>query len=680
MNDKDKARVDELKKHLPQDERNFKIVTSCGDAHELLRTIGPQLYGTGHLHYFLLYDPYDATIDWKALLPFFRNWGEVMINHMVSDPVRAITSAKKKQTKAKYENTYLEDFEKLVPYGSDKKAYEARVEEIINSLKGARRYYVSAFPFYNTQNSLVYNLIHCTSNKEGFKLYKKSAWKVFGAQSSTKHSVESRQLSFNLFGEIAGQNTGEQQSAEATSEPTGNTTPIAQPQSTGGEAQQAETPERSQTQPSTDTTPPAQSTPVTPQSSGMATPSENNTAGCQQAVQTETSEEEYLFDREEVMKFINDAGLLSYDVRALRINDYLKSLYKMAHLLTMSKLHREAIREVQDEIVEMIHSYVEGLKADGKYDDLVQQVKQFKLATQIFDAFGETVDNYSVHDLFTTTDIDIERQFQIADVKLGREGIGVVYGNKYGDLSDLTAFKIDVILFVADENCMNRLHTYAEDRFHGLNDDYRRYIATINSEKIRRDYDSIVSDGDVVSKHNFRLPETIQVPHEAGGKEYRDHLFVSDTTGTAKLKLNGWEADLIAEEEKRQDFVCWIRNRSRASWALCIPYEINGEIKPTYPDFIIVREDARLGYVIDILEPHSADFKDNLGKAKGFAEYARQNPGVGRIQLIRMGKDAAGRNQFRRLDMYKTAIREKVSCAINTDELDHIFDTDGVIE
>lgn len=203
LNDKDKARVDELKKHLPQDERNFKIVTSCSDAHELLRTIGPQLYGTGHLHYFLLYDPYDATIDWEALLPFFRNWGEVMINHMVSDPVRAISSAKKKTTKVKYENTYLEDFEKLVPYGSDKTAYEARVEEIINSLKGARRYYVSAFPFYNTQNSLVYDLIHCTSNKEGFKLYKRSAWKVFGAQSSTKHSVENRQLSFNFLGEIA---------------------------------------------------------------------------------------------------------------------------------------------------------------------------------------------------------------------------------------------------------------------------------------------------------------------------------------------------------------------------------------------------------------------------------------------------------------------------------------------
>ena len=200
------------------------------------------------------------------------------------------------------------------------------------------------------------------------------------------------------------------------------------------------------------------------------------------APDSQQEEVEDLFDREAVMKFINDAGLLSYNVRALRINDYLKSLYRMAHLLSMSKLHREAIREVQNEIVQIIRDYVEDLKAAGKYDDLVQQIKQFKLATQIFDAFGETVDNYSVHDMFTTTDTDIERQFQIADVKLGREGIGMAYGNKYGDLSDLTAFKIDVILFVADENCMNRLHTYAENRFHGLIDDYRRYIATINSE------------------------------------------------------------------------------------------------------------------------------------------------------------------------------------------------------
>lgn len=139
------------------------------------------------------------------------------------------------------------------------------------------------------------------------------------------------------------------------------------------------------------------------------------------------------------------------------------------------------------------------------------------------------------------------------------------------------------------------------------------------------------------------------------------------------MKLNSWEAGVIEEEEKRPDFVCWIRNPSRASWALCIPYEIDGEIKPTFPDFIIVRKDPVSEYVIDILEPHNPDFKDNLGKAKGFAEYARQNPGVGSIQLIRMSKDAAGKDRFRRLNMYRSAIRDKVSHAVNTDELDHIF-------
>lgn len=480
-----------------------------------------------------------------------------------------------------------------------------------------------------------------------------------------------------LFDVFSGQ-TSDPQTTSTPTEASGTDSSAAPSQTTIEQTSPSE-PTGQSYQPGIESTAPAQSTPVTPQTPIVTTPSGSNSEVSVQESQSVEAEEEDLFDREAVMKFINDAGLLSYNVRALRINDYLKSLYRMAHLLTMSKLHREAIREVQDEIVEMIHNYVESLRAAGKYDDLVQQVKQFKLATQIFDAFGETVDNYSVHDMFTTTDTDIERQFQIADVKLGREGIGMAYGNKYMDFADLTAFKVDVILFVADEECMKRLHSYAEERFHGLNDDYRRYIATIDSEKIRKEYDSIVSDGDPVSKHNFRLPETIQVPHEAGGKEYRDHLFVSEATGTAKLKLNGWEAELIETEEKRPDFVCWIRNPSRGSWALCIPYEIDGEIRPTYPDFIVVRKDDRVGYVIDILEPHSPDFKDNLGKAKGFAEYARQNPGVGRIQLIRMSKDAAGKNQFKRLDMYRTAIRDKVSHAINTDELDHIFDTDGII-
>ena len=187
LNDNSTEKISELRKHLPSDERNFKIVSSVQDGNELLKVIGPQMKRTSCKHFFLLYDPYDASIDWDALAPFFRSWGEVLLNHMVFDPARAITQVKRAETKEKYEHTYFKDFENLIPYGSNKNAYEERVEEIIAKLKGNRQYYVSAFPFFNSQNSLVYNLIHCTSNAAGFSLYKQSAWKVFGGQSSTKH-------------------------------------------------------------------------------------------------------------------------------------------------------------------------------------------------------------------------------------------------------------------------------------------------------------------------------------------------------------------------------------------------------------------------------------------------------------------------------------------------------------
>lgn len=142
------------------------------------------------------------------------------------------------------------------------------------------------------------------------------------------------------------------------------------------------------------------------------------------------------------------------------------------------------------------------------------------------------------------------------------------------------------------------------------------------------------------------------------------------------INLNGWEQKVIKEEQKQDDYVCWLRNPSRGSWALCIPYEIDGETKPTYPDFLVIRKDGS-DYIIDVLEPHDPTRIDNLGKARGFAEYARQNPGVGRIQLIKMKKDAVGIERPFRLDMSKSMIRDKVSRCTSVDELNHVFEDHG---
>ena len=97
-----------------------------------------------------------------------------------------------------------------------------------------------------------------------------------------------------------------------------------------------------------------------------------------------------------------------------------------------------------------------------------------------------------------------------------------------------------------------------------------------------------------------------------------------------------------------------------------------------YPDFIIIRK-VNDGYVLDILEPHNSSLKDNLPKAKGFAEYAQREPKIGRVQLIRL-VSAHGVDELVRLDLNSSLVREKVNQANTESELDHIFDIHGIVE
>lgn len=386
-------------------------------------------------------------------------------------------------------------------------------------------------------------------------------------------------------------------------------------------------------------------------------------------------------DREGITKFINEQGYLTYIVRSVKINSYLKSLMSLAGLLSQFNICITATEDVKNDVAELIHNYVNELHKAEKYDELTKQVMEMKLSVQIFDVFGEAIQNsnqINLFNMFAASESDLDRQLRVADTKMGGCGFHLAYGRKYIDFDNPNAFKVDCILFAFDSECIAELNQYAEKKFHELNDQYRKYIAS-KPEKCRKQYSDIVANGDEISKHNFTLPETISAKVEKDGVTYTDHLF-ANADGIARIKLNGWEQAVLIEEQKRKDYVCWLRNPSRQSWSLRMPYEIDGKCRELYPDFLIVRKDPVLKYIVDILEPHNPDFKDNLGKAKGLANYAANEPRIGRVQLIRIGKDAAKNDRFKRLDLAKGTIRNKVLAAINTDELDHIFDTDGVFE
>lgn len=215
-----------------------------------------------------------------------------------------------------------------------------------------------------------------------------------------------------------------------------------------------------------------------------------------------------------------------------------------------------------------------------------------------------------------------------------------------------------------------------------MSDTYRLQFAHMQSDKYRKQYDAIISNGNEVSAHSFHLPEHIRPIVDQDGEKYYNHFFVNEDVGYAKIKLDSWEKAVIDEESKRDDFVCWIRNPSKG-WGLCLRRTENGIAKGFYPDFLIIRNVAGIGYVIDILEPHRADLTDNLSKAKAFVDYVQKQPSapIGRLQLIREGKDnITGKKRMKRLDIAKSAVRTRVMQLQTTQELDNLFLDDGLVD
>lgn len=384
-------------------------------------------------------------------------------------------------------------------------------------------------------------------------------------------------------------------------------------------------------------------------------------------------------DRVEIIDFINAKGYLTYFVRQDRINDYLKSLLDLATLLTHNVIYQGARDEVIDDIVGLIREYIEDLHRTGRYDTLADQVLQFKLSVQVFDPFGKALQEHYFNDFTLMSETDLDRQVRNADAKLGRYGFPNIYGGRYYDDENPNAHKIDCVLFAADETCRVKLGEYAKAKLRELSRKYRVVVAN-KSDACKKKYREIMADSAVVSEQLFTIPENIIVREDPDGIEYENHLLALSDTGIARIKLNGWEAALIEEESHRPGFVCWLRNPSRAAWALCLPYDVGGEKKSFYPDFLIVRSDPAVDYVVDILEPHGNQYADNLPKAKALAEYAKAEDRLGRIQLIRKTTDAGGTSRFIRLDLTDIAVRDKVLRAFSNDELDHIFETDGIIE
>ena len=503
-------------------------------------------------------------------------------------------------------------------------------------------------------------------------------------------SVEGGALPANIYGESIEEPNTEVLSVRRDTVPPLPTQPAApnsttHPQSSGRRSQEFsenqlrlfEVDDSDSTNAGAQTNQPAQSASSSHPASDPTSHSEAMPEDRPEPTQPVPAEPEERMDRQAVLEAINRMGIVNYSVRRAAITDYLSSLFRLSHLLVRSGILRSAAANVHSEIVQMIEDFIERLKGTGIYEQSVSKVMEFKLEGQVFDVFGRRIRAAQI-DMASASDSDIERQFRLAESRLKGEGIGLDYRSSHYDPDDPNRASVEVILFVADEGCWNRLQNYAKDKFQRLADAYRVIISCSADLSLREKYNEIVNNSDLISRGLFFLPFEAAFPTDQDGDYYENHLY-ANREGKAKIKLNSWEKAVIQEESAREDFVCWLRNASRKNWSLCIPYTMSGETKRMFPDFIIVRHGPNGAYLIDILEPHGSQYDDNLPKAQALAQYASDpaNARVARIQMIRQVSGHAGTTRLLRLDLTKLAVREKVLAARNGQDLDAIFETEG---
>lgn len=386
------------------------------------------------------------------------------------------------------------------------------------------------------------------------------------------------------------------------------------------------------------------------------------------------------YNRESIIRAINEMDLTTCKVREIKMETYFACLMNLSALLTRTGLYPNAKYDIQKEVAGIIHNYAEKLRASGEYEDKSKQVRSFKLHSRYYDAFGKYIDKADTVSLLND-DSTLDIQFRAADATLGKKGIGDVYGRLYADEDDDTTYMVDVILFANDTAELEDLNVFAKKRFLALHKKYRMVVANKCSESVKDEYRKIVSNSDEVSYHIYHLPLDYSYVSDPNGKEYQDHLYVNNATRSIRIKLgSSWEDNLIEEERRDPDFLCWLKNPPRKEWSLAIPYRMNGVTKTAYPDFLIIKQNDDTGISVDILEPHDPSKTDNLPKAKGFAQYAKDNMQVKSIQLIRQLPDKiTGKPRLKRLDLSDFEVQEKIALANSDEDLTRIFEEKGYV-
>lgn len=359
--------------------------------------------------------------------------------------------------------------------------------------------------------------------------------------------------------------------------------------------------------------------------------------------------------------------LMTYRVNAARAHSPLRRYMALARSLTLDGIDDGAWGRAKQQIVEWMGQRVAAIRKAGQYEAAASAITQVGLRTlAVSGGSGKAVPaaGYQIE----ASDEDIERLFEEAG-RAFSHGLQMEYWRAHAD-RDALEVKVEAIVLARNAAEMAVLESMAERAFDDLYDRHKKAIYLLREQR-RSQYEKLRLATARPVAVPWHLPESIDFKRLPTDPQWDRHLYVEDD-GQFRAGLGAWEAGVLKEELANPEVIGWLRNLPKKPWSLEIPYETGSEIRPMFPDLVIVRKVGG-SVTADILEPHDPSLGDNFEKAVGLARFAERHGALfGRIQLIRKQSSAAG-ERFARLEINQTATIKQLLLITSNPQLDDLF-------
>lgn len=359
------------------------------------------------------------------------------------------------------------------------------------------------------------------------------------------------------------------------------------------------------------------------------------------------------------------SALPSYIVPRRRKANQVRRLMKFARLLNNDSIDEDAVTKGRDALIGVLDAEYARQKDTPRFQEIVEGKRQIEIEAVNWDvgaAAGRSGDMVSVD----VAAENIEELFEATGRKLN-EGLHKVWWRAQVKAAPENRDKVKLELFAlcTDPELVRRLEKVAQDQVQAWLTTHQAAIAGLD-EGSRALYDEIRNLAADPELTPLAYPTALQA--RTADDRWAKHLYVS-ADGEFHTKFNTVEEAVLDDELASPSVVAWLRNVDRKPWALCVPYDIDGEDKPMYPDFLIIR-DAGGHLVVDIVDPHAINLADAPAKAAGLAKFAAKHTHrFGRIELV-MTED----KKTKKFDLTNETVRNKIKGLKMHDQMKRLFD------